>query len=148
MKAIAENLINNLDCPYMQQIRDAKPAIAYRECDSMKKSNGRTVHADCEKVKPSNKQYMNYDYIITTYPRNCVTMTEVQFEILIYHELLHIQCYRMSDGQLDCKIRAHDIQDFTRITQQYGEFWSYPDVNVKSLFDVYGSIEKEEEEDV
>ena len=147
VRDIAENLIENLDDPYMKQIKAAAPAIAYREGDGKKKSNGMVVHADCEKVKTSNKQYMAYDYIITVYSKNCEYMTEEQFELLLYHELLHIDCVRTEDGELHCKIRQHDVQDFKEITYRFGEDWSTEGLAVKNIWDVIGGAEDADDKD-
>ena len=122
VKAIAEELIEKH--PDLITVKEASPVIAYLESDKGKSHNGGIVHADCEKVKPKMKEFVAYDYIITAYMPNCAELTENQWKILIFHELLHVDCDRDLDGVLTCRIRPHDIEDFHQVTDRFGTYWS------------------------
>lgn len=130
VKALAEALIEKM--PEFEKIRESAPAIAYLEADKKKHSHGEAVYGDCEKVKPKMREFMAYDYIITVYTPNCEALTVNQWKLLLYHELLHIDCERSESGELLCRIRPHNIQDFHEITDRFGTYWdeddSVPDI--------------------
>ncbi len=44
-------------------------------------------------------------------------------KILLQHELMHIDVKQNKKGELVCKIRDHDIQDFITIIEKYGVNW-------------------------
>lgn len=122
MKMLAELLIDKL--PDLAQIKAAAPNIAYMTCDTAKRKNGSVVFGDCEKVKPQMHAFMGYDYIITFYSPNILGMTFNQIKMLMYHELLHVDCVRDDLGELTCKIRQHTLQDFACIVDKYGNHWA------------------------
>lgn len=121
VRGMAEMLINKH--PDLTEVRSASPNIAYLESDKAKTRNGGAVYADCEKVKPKMKEFMDYDYIITVYMPNCRELTENQWKILIFHELLHVDCERNLEGELTCRIRPHNIEDFHEVTDRFGTYW-------------------------
>lgn len=84
--------------------------------DKSKKKQNKVVAADCRKVAEIYKDFCPYDYLITVYEPNIARKSEKQMEILMYHELLHID----HDG----KLRAHDIDDFKKIIDEYGTDWA------------------------
>lgn len=94
----------------------------------------------CEKVKPKMKEFMSQDYVITVYPEYH-NLTLNQKQVLIYHELLHIDCYRDSDGILNCSIRQHDIQDFHAVVDRFGQYW----LHNEDLPDIVAPYIKDEE---
>ena len=46
-----------------------------------------------------------------------------QMEILIYHELLHVGVEEKDDGNVIYFIVPHDLEEFTKVIDQYGEGW-------------------------
>lgn len=96
--------------------------------DDVRRSKGRIVYADTEKVKDKYKVIFPYDYIITFYAPVCKTLPADVLRHLIYHELLHIDFEEGHGGDKDYtanryKIRPHDIEDFRAVTDQWGLDW-------------------------
>jgi hypothetical protein len=85
----------------------------------------RMVHADCRKVKPPFRAFMDYQYIITVYEPNVAYMSEAQLALLMWHELKHIP---MSGSFV-----PHDIADFSAIIEGYGIDWSVPDADIPNI---------------
>ena len=85
-----------------------------------KTKDDRIIFAECHKVKPLFQAFIPYDFIIVFYEPNTMLMDDLQREILMYHELLHVG---MKDsGEL--KLNPHDIEDFSIILDQYGLDWN------------------------
>ena len=76
-------------------------------------------YADIRIVKPPYTFVTNYKFILTVYSPKTIAMTQAQINILIMHELMHI------DDNFE-KLVDHDIQDFVGICSIYGLDW---DVN-------------------
>lgn len=133
-EATAAELIERL--PQLTYIKDANPKIAYFESPKRKTSGGHVIHADCEKVKPKMKNFTDCDYMITVYINNILDFTEEQYEVLIFHELLHIDCTRYSDGELVAKVKKHDVNEFDVIAENFGNHWSLNGADCPSIYDV------------
>ena len=96
--------------------------------DDVRKSKGRLVYADTEKVKDKYKVLFPYDYIITFYAPLCKTLNPAVLKHLVYHELLHIDYEEGRGGEQDYtanryRIRPHDIEDFRSVTDRWGLDW-------------------------
>jgi len=117
---MAEELIDNL--PELQKLKNADVDIGYLVSDKAKKSHGRLVFGECEKVQDKNKWSIPFDFLIIIYDRNCTGMTEEQLRILLYHELLHVGVEE-TDGETRFYVRPHDTQDFREILEKYGYDW-------------------------
>ena len=100
-------------------IKDLKIKIGYCVSDYDKIANGRIVYAECVKVKALYHAYIPYDFIIVFYDPNTEQMSEDQLDILMYHELLHID---MDPGG-KLKLRPHDVEEFIPIIDKYGLLW-------------------------
>lgn len=122
VEEIAEQVIKEND-ELFGFIKEHDVKIGYMVSTKKKKSRGGIVHADCEKVKPKNRKFVPYDFIITVYERNCLDLDTVQWKLLMVHELLHVGARREEDGTLRTWIRPHDLQDFRMITDVYGTDW-------------------------
>lgn len=90
--------------------------------DKKKTSGGLTTYAECVKVKSEYKPYCPYDFLIIIYEPACVGLSDEQMEILMYHELLHIDVSE-KDGEPVYKTRPHDLQDFKELVREYGVDW-------------------------
>ena len=111
-KVIAEHdNLNHLDDPECR--------IAYQTSDQAKKSNGKIVYADTERVKDKYKALMPYDFVITFYWPNCENLTEDKLEKLMYHELRHVGF--TGDGTFT--IIPHDVEDFRDVLDKWGFDW-------------------------
>lgn len=98
--------------------------------DDIRKSKGRIVYADTEKVKDKYKVLFPYDYIITFYAPVCRRLPVDVMKHLIHHELLHIDFQEGKGGDEDYtanryRIRPHDIEDFRDVTDRWGIDWIY-----------------------
>lgn len=122
---IARDLIETE--PLLSDIRQADVTIIYLSSDKEKKSKGRQVFGECEKINPKYKWAIPCDYTITVYEPNVLTFTEAQIRILLFHELLHIKIDLGEDGGEKYGINPHDIEDFRTIIDRYGLDWALPE---------------------
>lgn len=117
LRKIADKVISerkDLAGPAMPECR-----IAYLYSDQEKKSSGRKVYADTEKVGDKAKTLMPFDFIITFYQPNCAALPPEKMELLMYHELRHVGFDL--DGK--CRIIPHDVEDFSDILEEHGMRW-------------------------
>lgn len=117
IKEIAEQLINSIEDLNHIDLLDIK--VGYLYSDNEKKQRGNKVFADITQVAGLLSYYCDYHFIVTVYEPNVIDLTDAQIQVLIYHELLHID----SEG----KLRGHDVQDFYTILDRYGLDWSNDD---------------------
>lgn len=118
---IAVQLINEKS--ELQHIRDSEVTICYLVSDKEKRSKGRVVFGDCEKVADRYRWAVPCDFIITLYAPNIEHFTEEQIEILLFHELLHVGID--IDGNEEIySIVPHDVEDFDVIISKYGLNWN------------------------
>lgn len=101
----------------------AEVSIGYMSSNKKKHSGGKTVFADCRKVQDRDKRFIPFDFIITVYDQNVTGFNDKQMEILIYHELLHVGVEEKDDGNVKYFIVPHDLEEFTKVIDQYGEGW-------------------------
>ena len=116
---IGWNLIKTM--PELAEIKLADVQIAFLASDHEKKSSGKLVFGQCEKVADKYKWSIPFDFTITIFEPNVVAFTKKQLEILIFHELLHIGI----DGE-KFYTRPHDLEDFRVIIDKYGTGWADP----------------------
>ena len=126
LKALAEEVIS--DREDLQHILTSGVQIGYMVSDKKKKSHGMIVQGDCEKVKPKNRKFVPFDFIITFYEHHVDGLDADQLKLLMYHELLHVGAERLEDGELRTWVRPHNIQDFREIVDVHGLDWSEPNV--------------------
>ena len=117
MEILAEEIIKSF--PEFSFIVDEGIRITYLESDKEKKSKGKIVFGECEKVQDKFKWAIPADFTITFYTENVSGFTKEQMQILMEHELRHI-------GEKDGKffVKPHDIEDFETILKRYGMNWS------------------------
>ena len=108
-------------------IQNSQATIIYLSSEHEKKSNGKIVHAECEKVSEKYKWGIPCDFTITVFEPNVVGMTDEQLRILIFHELLHVGIVFNSDGTESYSVLPHDLEDFKLIIDRYGTDWSKVD---------------------
>jgi len=104
--------------PEMEDLKYCR--IAYLSADKEKKSRGKPVYAETERVSDKIKAVAPYDFLITFYMPNCDYLDEKRMKILMYHELLHVG-YDPVNGTF--AIIPHDVEDFRGIILQYGPDW-------------------------
>jgi hypothetical protein len=107
-------------------IRIAQPKICVLDCSKPKKSEGRLVFADIKPVPEQYKALCEFDYIITIYTHNTALLNDMQFRILLEHELRHVNIINGSKGIVYGTV-GHDFEDFYAIIDKYGIEWSTVD---------------------
>ena len=109
-----------------EDIRIAQPKICVLDCSKPKKSEGRLIFADIKPVPEQYKALCNFDYIITIYTPNTALLNEMQFRILLEHELRHVSIVNGRKGIVYSTV-GHDFEDFYAIIDKYGMEWSVVD---------------------
>lgn len=104
-------------------IRVMEPRICVLNCDQAKKAEGRLVFADIKPVSEQYKALVDFDYIITVYEKNAALLSPDQFNILLEHELRHIDIKNTAKGVVFGTV-GHDFEDFYAIINKYGMEWS------------------------
>ena len=104
-------------------IRVMEPRICVLNCDQAKKAEGRLVFADIKPVSEQYKALVDFDYIITVYEKNAALLSPDQFNILLEHELRHIDIKNTTKGVVFGTV-GHDFEDFYAIINKYGMEWS------------------------
>lgn len=112
--------------PLLADIRQSEATIVYLSSDKEKKSKGRAVCGECEKIPDKYKWAIPADFTITIYEPNVIAFTEEQMRILMLHELLHVGIEIQDDGSEKYSVRPHDIEDFRTIIDRYGLDWNLP----------------------
>lgn len=110
----------------LDDIRQSEVTIVYLSSDKEKKSKGKTVFGECEKIPDKYNWAIPADFTITIYEPNVITFTEEQMRILLFHELLHVGIELQDDGSEKYSVRPHDIEDFRTIIDRYGLDWNLP----------------------
>lgn len=98
----------------------------------------KTKAGTCTKTNSVLKFYSDTDYILQFSGELWDTLTEKTRYILVFHELLHIlPVNNEKKGEIDFKLRDHDLKDFRRIVTKYGFDWiDQITESVKSLYDL------------
>ena len=112
--------------PLLADIRQSEATIVYLSSDKEKKSKGKTVFGECEKIPDKYKWAIPADFTITIYEPNVITFTKEQIEILLFHELLHVGIDIQNDGTEKYSVKPHDIEEFRTIIDRYGLDWELP----------------------
>lgn len=117
---IASEIIQEEDS--LLPIRYSDARIVYLSSDKEKKSKGRTVFGQCEKIPDKYKWAIPADFTITVYEPNVITFSDEQLRILLLHELLHIGI-DADDGDEKYSVHPHDIEEFRSIIDRFGLDW-------------------------
>lgn len=80
-------------------------------------------YADIQIVKSPYTFITNYKFIMTVYEPNVIAMNEAQTNLLVMHELMHI------NDDFDGLVK-HDLEDFSGMVSKYGINWD-TDPNVE-----------------
>lgn len=120
-KRIGEELI--LTAPELDKLRESAVNIVFLGSDHEKKSNGRTVFGECEKIPGKYRWAIDYDMAIIVYEPNVERFSSEQLRILLLHELMHVGV--KEDGNEETYyVVPHDIEDFRAIIDKYGMDWA------------------------
>ena len=107
-------------------VKQSTARIGYLESNKAKKKNGRLIFGECRKVKDSEKWCNPYDYEIIIYQPNVADFSEKQLEILLFHELLHIDIGENKKGDEVFRVKSHDVEEFMCIINEFGLDWDNP----------------------
>ena len=110
--------------PSLVDIKNSTATIVYLTSEQAKTSNGKKICAQCEKVPDKYKWSVPADYTITVFLPNIEGFTDEQKEILMFHELLHVDITFNADGTENYSVKPHDYEDFKEIIDRYGTEWS------------------------
>jgi len=124
---IGHDLIEEM--PELADLKNADVQIVFLASDHNKKSGGKLVFGQCEKVPDKYKWGIPCDFTITIFEPNVVMFNEEQLKILIFHELLHVGIEEDSKFT----VKPHDLEDFKVIIQKYGINWSEVEPTLDSL---------------
>lgn len=109
--------------PTLAHLRGCEAAICYLGSDYPKRSNGRTVFGECERVADKNKWAIPADFLVIVYEPNCLGMDDEHLSRLLFHELLHVGIEHDKDGNEKHAIRPHDLEDFRECVDRWGVDW-------------------------
>lgn len=107
----------------LAHVRESHATICYLSSDYAKRSHGREVRGECERVADKNKWAMPCDFTVTVYEPNCVGMDDEHLSRLLLHELLHVGIGEDKDGNETYHVRPHDLEDFREIVDRWGVDW-------------------------
>lgn len=122
---IARDLIEKE--PLLDYIRQSEATIVYLSSDYEKKSKGKTVFGECERIKPKYKWAIPADFTITIFEPNVIGFTDEQKRILLFHELLHVKIEFGKDGEEKYSTNPHDVEEFRTVIERYGIDWHLPE---------------------
>lgn len=107
----------------LRGIRDSDVRIVYLSSDHEKKSKGRIICGECEKIPDKYKWCIPYDFSITVFEPNVERFDDRQLRILLLHELLHVGI-ELDGNEEIYFVKPHEIEDFRAILRRYGKDWA------------------------
>lgn len=119
---IGAELVENEES--LAHIKRSHATIVYLSSNVEKRSHGKVVLGQCERVPERWKWAVPADFTITVFEPNVVGMSEMQLRVLIYHELLHVVIGNNKDGEEVYRCLPHDLEDFRAIVDAFGADWS------------------------
>ncbi|MBQ9147794.1 MAG: hypothetical protein IJX68_08790 [Rikenellaceae bacterium] len=112
-----------IDDPLLDAVKNSQVRIAYLESDWEKKSQGRPVLGQCEKVPDRFRWSVPYDFTITIFQPNVEHLNDKQLKILLLHELMHVGI-EVDGNEEKYHVVPHDVEDFYTILDRYGMRWA------------------------
>ena len=107
----------------LAHLRDCDATICFLGSDCERRSRGRVVYGECERVADKNKWAMPCDFTITVFEPNCGGMDDEHIRRLLFHELLHVGIGHDRDGNERYYVVPHDIEDFRACVDRWGADW-------------------------
>ena len=106
-------------------IRENDVTIVYLASDKQKKTHGRLVYGECEKVQDKYQWGIPADFTVTVFEPNCKNMDAEHVKRVIFHELLHVGIGEDKDGNPVYSIIPHDLEDFRECVGRWGTDWQF-----------------------
>ena len=110
--------------PALAHIRGSEARIVYLSSDAERKSGGRPVLGQCERVPGKWKWAVPADFAVTLFEPNVRGLDDERIRIVIYHELLHVGIEPKKDGGESHQILPHDVEDFLAVVERFGLRWA------------------------
>ena len=110
---IAKDIIKQ----YHSDLAEARIAFVMRS--TALRSGGKLVLGKARKVTDEQQVHIPYDFVIWLASDMWHTLTPIQKQALIDHELSHCE-WDCSEG---ASVRGHDVEEFTHIIERYGFWW-------------------------
>ena len=126
--------------PEFEPLKNA--TIIYLKSNHKKKSHGKKVLGQCEKVQDKNKWAIAADFTITLFEPNIEGLKDTQIAAVIYHELLHAG---YTNDMETPWIIPHNIEDFKEVLDRFGTDWNYPGAIPKDEVFLMGILDAAEE---
>lgn len=104
-------------------IRGSRAAIIFLASDYAKRSRGRAVLGECERVRDRDRWAIPADFLITIYEPNCEGMDDEHVSRVLFHELLHVGIDVDEGGEERYSVRPHDLEDFRACIDRWGADW-------------------------
>ncbi len=102
---------------HLQEVR-----IAFIMRSEAPETNGKVTYGKAKKVSAELQVHIPYDFIIWLARDRWISLSSLQREALIDHELSHCEW----DGDA-ARIKGHDVEEFAHIIERYGFWWPSSD---------------------
>ena len=110
---IAKDIIKS----YHPDLVEARIAFVMRS--TALRSGGRLILGKARKVTDEQQVHIPYDFVIWLANDMWHTLTHIQKQALVDHELSHCKW----DYDEGASVRGHDVEEFTHIIERYGFWW-------------------------
>lgn len=126
VREVCNDVLNEYEYDFPDLITAFNAGLRMGFCmsDKEKKSKGRRIFGECQKVPEEWQGFAPYDFIITFYEPNIAGMNDEQLHILAYHELMHAGAQVEESGDIKIWIRPHDQEDFNAVLSKFGANWA------------------------
>lgn len=111
------DLVKEVVDAHHPELRWVRIGVIMRDTAAVKA--GRTVYGDARKVTAMQQVFMNYDFILCFAADAWRTLTALQREALVDHEL----CHCTVDEDEVASLVPHDIEMFEANFERYGFWW-------------------------
>lgn len=106
-------------------IRENNVTIVYLASDKQKKTHGRLVYGECEKVQDKYQWGIPADFTVTVFEPNCRSMDAEHVKRVIFHELLHVGIGEDKDGNPVYSIIPHTSRTSASASTAGGTDWQF-----------------------
>lgn len=111
IETIASKIIGEFHFP-------VEPMIKYLKLVSEKS----TYLGKCSLATGKWKYLIDKEFVIEVWGKWWNDATSEQREALLYHELSHIGYTDKDDGDVVWRINSHDIEEFNKVAEKYGDW--------------------------
>ena len=112
--------------PELASLCASDATIGFLSSTAAKRSDGRPVLGECERIKDKYRWAIPYDFTVTIFEPNVQDIPswdEAHLRVLLLHELMHAGVSIDRDGNEVYSIVPHDVEDFRAILERHGLDW-------------------------